>query len=183
MTEEHEESNLDVSTDSESVTEVDELEEVKSQLLRALADYQNLQRRMVDDISSARTNSIKPFLSVLDDLQRVRNSVADEELESPWVQGLILGVQKFQHTLDSLGIRTFGEVGDIFDPKAHEAISLVPGPDGKILELIAVGYTSQGKLIRPAIVVVGEGEIEDQDDASENNSDRITNESPNWNEV
>ena len=183
MTEEHEESNLDVSTDSESVTEVDELEEVKSQLLRALADYQNLQRRMVDDISSARTNSIKPFLSVLDDLQRVKNSVADEELESPWVQGLILGVQKFQHTLDSLGIRTFGEVGDIFDPKAHEAISLVPGPDGKILELIAVGYTSQGKLIRPAIVVVGEGEIEDQDDASENNSDRITNESPNWNEV
>ena len=77
MTEEHEESNLDVSTDSESVTEVDELEEVKSQLLRALADYQNLQRRMVDDISSARTNSIKPFLSVLDDLQRVKNSVAD----------------------------------------------------------------------------------------------------------
>ena len=62
MTEEHEESNLDVSTDSESVTEVDELEEVKSQLLRALADYQNLQRRMVDDISSALTNSIKPFL-------------------------------------------------------------------------------------------------------------------------
>ncbi len=183
MTEEHEESNLDVSTDSETVTEVDELEEVKSQLLRALADYQNLQRRMVDDISSARTNSIKPFLSVLDDLQRVKNSVADEELESPWVQGLILGVQKFEHTLDSLGIRTFGEVGDIFDPKAHEAISLVPGPDGKILELIAVGYTSQGKLIRPAIVVVGEGEIEDQDDASENNSDRITNESPNWNEV
>ena len=183
MTEEHEESNLDVSTDSESVIEVDELEEIKSQLLRALADYQNLQRRMVDDISSARTNSIKPFLSVLDDLQRVKNSVADEELESPWVQGLILGVQKFEHTLDSLGIRTFGEVGDIFDPKAHEAISLVPGPDGKILELIAVGYTSQGKLIRPAIVVVGEGEIEDQDDASENNSDRITNESPNWNEV
>ena len=183
MTEEHEESNLDVSSDSESVIEVDELEEVKSQLLRALADYQNLQRRMVDDISSARTNSIKPFLSVLDDLQRVKNSVADEGLESPWVQGLILGVQKFEHTLDSLGIRTFGEVGDIFDPKAHEAISLVPGPDGKILELIAVGYTSQGKLIRPAIVVVGEGEIEDQDDASENNSDRITNESPNWNEV
>ncbi|MBO40429.1 MAG: nucleotide exchange factor GrpE [Chloroflexota bacterium] len=183
MTEEHEESNLDVSSDSESGIEVDELEEVKSQLLRALADYQNLQRRMVDDISSARTNSIKPFLSVLDDLQRVKNSVADEELESPWVQGLILGVQKFEHTLDSLGIRTFGEVGDIFDPKAHEAISLVPGPDGKILELIAVGYTSQGKLIRPAIVVVGEGEIEDQDDASENNSDRITNESPNWNEV
>ena len=183
MTEEHEESNLDVSSDSESGIEVDELEEVKSQLLRALADYQNLQRRMVDDISSARTNSIKPFLSVLDDLQRVKNSVADEELESPWVQGLILGVQKFEHTLDSLGIRTFGEVGDIFDPKAHEAISLVSGPDGKILELIAVGYTSQGKLLRPAIVVVGEGEIEDQDDASENNSDRITNESPNWNEV
>ena len=45
MTEEHEESNLDVSTDSESVIEVDELEEAKSQLLRALADYQNLQRR------------------------------------------------------------------------------------------------------------------------------------------
>ena len=99
------------------------------------------------------------------------------------MQGLILGFQKFEHTLESLGIRTFGEVGDIFDPKAHEAISLVPGPDGKILELIAVGYMSQGKLIRPAIVVVGEGEIEDQDDASENNRDQITSESPNWNEV
>ncbi len=183
MSEEHEESSLDLSPGSESVLGVEELEEVKSQLLRALADYQNLQRRMVDDISSARTNSIKPFLSVLDDLQRVKNSVSDEELESPWVQGLVLGVQKFEHTLDSLGIRTFGEVGDIFDPKSHEAISLVPGPDGKILELIAVGYTSQGKLIRPAIVVVGEGEIEDEDVTAEDHGDQPVQESPNWNEV
>ena len=183
MSEEHEESNLDAATGSDPVIEVDELEEVKSQLLRALADYQNLQRRMVDDISSARTNSIKPFLSVLDDLQRVKNSVTDEELESPWVQGLILGVQKFEHTLDSLGIRTFGEVGDTFDPKSHEAISLIAGPDGKILELIAVGYISQGKLIRPAIVIVGEGEKEEKDDADENHGVQIRNESPDWNEI
>jgi len=183
MSEEHDEANLDAAIESESIIEVDELEEVKSQLLRALADYQNLQRRMVDDISSARTNSIKPFLSVLDDLRRVKNSVIGEELESPWVQGLILGVQKFEHTLDSLGIRAFGEVGDTFDPKSHEAISLISGPDGKILELIAVGYMSKGKLIRPAIVVVGEGEIEDEDVADENHGDQTRNESPDWNEI
>ncbi len=183
MSEEHEESNLEAQTGSESVVEVDELQEVKSQLLRALADYQNLQRRVADDISSARTNSIKPFLSVLDDLQRVRSSITDEELESPWAQGLILGVQKFEHTLDSLGFRAFGEVGDTFDPKSHEAISLVRGPDGKILELIALGYTNQGKLIRPAIVVVGEGETDDEDVVDENHNSKAGNESPNWNEV
>jgi molecular chaperone GrpE len=158
-----------------------ELDEVKAQLLRSLADYQNLQRRSSEDLVNARLDALKPFLNVLDDLQRAVQAVQAVEAdanESPWVQGVTLAVQKFENTLVNRGVRTYGEVGDIFDPKLHEAVGLTAGPDGQILEVIAGGYEVGEKVIRPALVIVGESQEKETegDDSSGNGSASVWNE-------
>jgi molecular chaperone GrpE len=151
---------------------------VKAQLLRSLADYQNLQRRSSEDLVNARLDALKPFLNVLDDLQRAVQAVQADVNESPWVQGVTLAVQKFENTLVNRGVRTYGEVGDIFDPKLHEAVGLTAGPDGQILEVIAGGYEVGEKIIRPALVIVGEGQEKETegDDSCGNGSASVWNE-------
>jgi molecular chaperone GrpE len=149
--------------------------------LRSLADYQNLQRRSSEDLVNARLDALKPFLNVLDDLQRAVQAVQAVEAdanESPWVQGVTLAVQKFENTLVNRGVRTYGEVGDIFDPKLHEAVGLTAGPDGQILEVIAGGYEVGEKVIRPALVIVGEGQEKETegDDSSGTGSASVWNE-------
>ena len=169
---------IDKSVDS-PVSLESELDEVKAQLLRSLADYQNLQRRSSEELVNARLDALKPFLNALDDLQRAVQSIEADENESPWVQGVTLAVQKFENILVNRGVKAYGEIGEMFDPKLHEAVGLAVGHDGQILEVIAGGYEVGEKIIRPALVIVGEGqkkEAED-DDSSENSSASV------WNEV
>lgn len=155
-----------------------ELEDVKAQLLRSLADYQNLQRRSSEDLVNARLDALKPFLSVLDDLQRAVHAIEADANQSPWVEGVSLAVQKFENTLSNRGVRSYGEVGEMFDPKLHEAVGLTAGPDGQILEVIAGGYEVGERVIRPALVIVGEGQTKEteDDDSSGKSSTSIWNE-------
>ena len=155
-----------------------ELDDVKAQLLRSLADYQNLQRRSSEDLVNARLDALKPFLSVLDDLQRAVHAIEADANQSPWVEGVSLAVQKFENTLSNRGVRSYGEVGEMFDPKLHEAVGLTAGPDGQILEVIAGGYEVGERVIRPALVIVGEGQTKEaeDDDSSGKSSTSIWNE-------
>ena len=77
------------------------------------------------------------------------------------------------------GVRAYGEVGDIFDPKLHEAVGLTAGPDGQILEVIAGGYEVGEKVIRPALVIVGEG----QEKETEGDNSGGTGSASVWNEL
>lgn len=168
---------VDELVDSSSSLE-SELNDVKAQLLRSLADYQNLQRRSSEDLVNARLDALKPFLSVLDDLQRAVQAIEADANQSPWVEGVTLAVQKFENTLLNRGVQTYGEVGEVFDPKLHEAIGLTAGPDGQILEVIAGGYEVGEKIIRPALVIVGEGQRKEteEDDSSRESSNSVWNE-------
>ena len=168
---------VDELVDSSSSLE-SELDDVKAQLLRSLADYQNLQRRSSEDLVNARLDALKPFLSVLDDLQRAVQAIEADANQSPWVEGVTLAVQKFENTLLNRGVQTYGEVGEVFDPKLHEAIGLTAGPDGQILEVIAGGYEVGEKIIRPALVIVGEGQRKEteEDDSSRESSNSVWNE-------
>ena len=156
-----------------------ELDEMKAQLLRSLADYQNLQRRSSEDLVNARLDALKPFLNVLDDLQRAVQAIEADANDSPWVEGVTLAVQKFENALVNRGVRAYGEVGDIFDPKLHEAVGLTAGPDGQILEVIAGGYEVGEKVIRPALVIVGEG----QEKETEGDNSGGTESASLWNEL
>jgi molecular chaperone GrpE len=70
--------------------------------------------------------------------------------------------------LDSNGVLEIEADGKKFDPNLHEAISQAPGEEGKIISVIQRGYQVQDRVLRPALVQVGNGEsVEEQDNKKE----------------
>ncbi|MEA3355448.1 MAG: nucleotide exchange factor GrpE [Patescibacteria group bacterium] len=126
---------------------------IKNQLKRALADYQNLKKRIEKDKSDyvkfAISSIIDKLLSVLDDLER-----ADQHLKD---KGLKLAINQFKSILDLEGVKEIKVLNQEFDPKTSDCVELIKGPKNKIIEIIKKGYTIHEKVLRPAQVKVGQG--------------------------
>lgn len=145
-----------------------ELEQMRAQYARALADYQNLQRRSREDRAEvnrlALAGVVISLLPVLDDLQRAietaDNAAASAEtaVEGSWLDGVRLVAQKFGQTLQQFGVEEIHALGQPFDPNLHEAVSGAPGPEGQVVHLLRRGYTLKGQVLRAAMVMVGNGE-------------------------
>ena len=146
--------------------------ELENQLKRAVADYQNLEKR-VSEGRSELTNFVgaelvKKLLPVLDHLETALAGIKQsgpalsdperaERVEGEsngWVKGVELAVKEFNQVLESEGLGQI-EAGGQFDPSLHEAVDTREGPDNSILEVVRKGYNLNGKVIRPAQVVVG----------------------------
>lgn len=151
--------------------------ELENQLKRAVADYHNLEKR-VSEGRSELTNFVgaelvRKLLPALDHLEQALSGVSDQEKQSGWFKGVELAVKELQSVLQSEGL---GEImadpstalgtGVQFDPSLHEAVDIKMGEDNMILEVVRKGYTLNGKVLRPAQVVVGrkhpEKETEEQ---------------------
>jgi len=142
-----------------------ELEQARHAHARAVADYQNLRRRSNEERGEQARLTMKTlvlnYLPVLDDLNRALDSVSDhEELsDHPWVEGVRIVQRKFSAILEAAGAKAIdSEVGAPFDPELHEAVAHQPGPLNEIIGVIQSGYVLDGMVIRPAMVVVGNGE-------------------------
>jgi molecular chaperone GrpE len=137
----------------------DGLKNLENQLKRALADYQNLEKRIESEksdwIKLANKDFILKILPTLDHLETALKGVKDTGKNSPWLSGIELAVGEFRKILKEEGLEQVQT--ESFDPNLHEAVEVREGPDGKILDIIQMGYTLNGKLIRPAKVVVGKG--------------------------
>jgi len=129
--------------------------EMEGNWKRALADYQNLQKRTAEErltiASFANAALLTRLLPVLDNLEKVVLYVNDS--------GLKLTVKEFTRVLSEEGIEEFAVLGDDFDPAAMEALETVPGEEGKVVEVINKGYRFKGKILRPAGVKVGQKEV------------------------
>ena len=137
------------------------VEELENQLKRAVADYQNLEKR-VQEGRSELTNFmgaelIKRLLPVLDHLDAALNGVTEQ---SGWVKGVELAVKEFKQVLQSEGLEEISCEGE-FNPALHEAVDTREGNDNMILEIVKKGYNLNGKVIRPAQVVVGQSTIKE----------------------
>lgn len=126
-------------------------EDFKEKYLRALADYQNLEKQTQawkeDFVQFANIGLIKKLLEVLDDLEKALEHIDDE--------GLRLVVTKLQSILKSEGLEELELIGKEFDPNSAEVISTMPGDkDNIIVEVAQKGYKFKDKVIRPAKVVV-----------------------------
>ncbi|MBI3109682.1 nucleotide exchange factor GrpE [Candidatus Daviesbacteria bacterium] len=137
--------------------------ELENQLKRAVADYQNLEKR-VQEGRSELTNFmgaelIKRLLPVLDHLERALSSASELEKESGWFKGVELAVKELNQVLQSEGLGEIQADGG-FDPTLHEAVDTRVGEDNKIIEVVRKGYTLNGKVLRPAQVVVGRKQLE-----------------------
>ena len=138
--------NDDIVIDLQNKLEISE-----KNYFRALADYQNLQRRTEDERRSiilySNAKLIKEMLGILDDLYACLAHINDQGLKSI--------VNKFEKILKDEGLTEIETAGKDFNPEIHEAIESVDGEDNKIVKTHRKGYMLNDKLIRPALVAVG----------------------------
>lgn len=128
---------------------------------RTAADFANFKRRVEQERGeSARFASaalIINLLPVYDDLERATGSVDANLAGLNWVQGVVAIQRKFWHLLEGMGVSEITAAGEAFDPALHEAVANQPGDEGKVLHVVQKGYRLGDKVIRPAMVIVGEG--------------------------
>jgi molecular chaperone GrpE len=128
---------------------------------RATADYLNFKKRVEQERGEtarlAQAALVINLLPVYDDLDRAVTSVDAGLAGLNWVQGVVAIHQKFARLLEAMDVREIEAADAQFDPSRHEAIGQAPGPDGKVLQVVQKGYTLGDKVIRPAMVIVGEG--------------------------
>lgn len=147
----------------------DTIDSLENQLKRAVADYRNLESRISQGRSEL-TNFVgaelvRKLLPILDHLEQVLTGISEEEKQSGWVKGVELAVKEFKQVLQQEGLDEIVAdpsislgTGSQFDPSLHEAIDTQEGGDNKILKVVRIGYTLNGKVLRPAQVVVGRKE-------------------------
>ncbi|MCC6236263.1 MAG: nucleotide exchange factor GrpE [Dehalococcoidia bacterium] len=152
--------------DAASIEELTaELERTRAAYQRAMADYQNLQRRSREDRAEQTRLTMKTlvlnYLPVLDDLNRALDSVTQhpELADHAFVDGVRMVQRKFTSVLEGAGVQAIeAGTGVAFDPQHHEAVAYTPGPLNQVVAVIQAGYVLDSTIIRPAMVVVGNGE-------------------------
>jgi molecular chaperone GrpE len=139
-----------------------ERDEHLDDLKRVAADFENYRTRVVRDQASlaarAHERLVKEMLPVLDDLERAL-SAAEEHQEAKLEEGVRLVHRELQEALAKEGLEEIGTNGH-FDPHVHEALLSQPSEldDGAILEVLQKGYRLGDQVLRPARVVVSQGE-------------------------
>jgi len=139
-----------------------ELAEARDQVLRAQAEVQNTRRRAEQDVERARKYALERFCSellpVVDNLERALESASgDDEQLRPIAEGVELTLKSFLNALGKFNIEPVDPAGEPFDPQFHQAMSSVENPDVEPNTVVAVmqkGYTLNGRLVRPAMVMV-----------------------------
>lgn len=139
------------------------LAEQRDSVMRAKAEVQNMRRRCEQDVEKAHKFALEKFagslLSVSDNLERALQAVPDREDErvSGLVEGVELTLKDLQETFARFNIEQVDPEGEPFDPQLHEAMSMQPSPDvepNTVLTVVQKGYTLNGRVLRPAMVVV-----------------------------
>ena len=136
----------------------DENSELKDKWQRALADYQNLERRTQTEISqrvSEKTNNLLlNFLNIYEDFLRAENSLSKEKINTDGIQAVI---KNMENLLAENNIKPIEAIGEIFDPQIHEAVSIVEDDsldDGTITQEVSKGYISGKAILKPSKVIV-----------------------------
>ena len=159
----------------EAIARVQELEEqLKTQieeaankeqdiLLRSRAEIENLRRRTEQDVEKAHKFALEKFskdiLNTIDNLERALATPANKEDESvkALFDGVELTLKELVSTVGRLGVEAVGVVGEAFNPDLHQAISMQPAEgfeSNQISVVLQKGYTLNGRVIRPAMVMV-----------------------------
>jgi molecular chaperone GrpE len=141
-------------------------EAAKEQSLRSQAEAQNARRRAEQDVEKAHKfgleRIVNDLLPVVDNLERALATTADADAAlAPFIEGIQLTLKSFLDALARHQVAVVDPQGEPFDPQFHEAVSALPNPDvepNTVINVFQKGYTLNGRLIRPAMVVVAKGE-------------------------
>ena len=135
------------------------LKDANDKFLRTLAEYDNYRKRSVREKEQAYADSkasvLSEILPVLDNFERAAGN-RDAALED-YQKGIDMIFKQFQDILTKLGVESFGEKGDAFDPNLHSAVMHTEEegePENAISEVFSKGYKLGDKILRPAVVKV-----------------------------
>lgn len=147
-----------------------EIEDLKDQRLRLVAEMENLRRRTAREVKDAKSYAISGFardmLQVSDNLQRALSAVpeqaegaADNGLKT-LIEGVELTERAMLSALERHGVRKLDPKGQKFDPNFHQAMFEVPNPEvpnNTVIEVVQTGYVIADRMLRPAMVGVAKG--------------------------
>lgn len=136
-----------------------ELNETKDKLLRVMAEYDNFRKRSQKEKEMAygdtKASTIAEFLPVYDNFIRAMSADATD-LDS-FKKGIEMIFNQYGETFKKLGVESFGEKGETFDPNIHNAVMHGEDdtlPENSISDVFSTGYKMGDRVIRPAIVKV-----------------------------
>ena len=160
-----------LTTENETTTEIDPIEELKSDLekekdksLRLFAEFENFRKRTnkerIELFSTASEGLMSAILPVLDDFDRALLEIEKSD-NAAHLEGIVLINNKLRETLKAKGLNIVEtNQGDIFNADIHEAITQIPAPSddlkGKVIDVIEKGYALGEKIIRFPKVVIGQ---------------------------
>ena len=141
-------------------------ERAQDDLLRVKAEMQNLRRRTEQDVEKAHKYGVEKFstelLGVIDNLERALLAAKEHEDESSKAihDGVSLTLKSFNDCFAKFSIEAVDPIGEPFDPQLHQAIATQESSDSEpnsVIEVVQKGYTLNGRVIRPAMVMVSKG--------------------------
>ncbi len=137
-----------------------EVETQQDRYLRAVAEFDNARKRAARDREEhtrfANESVIRELLPVLDNFDRALQA-ARAEPAAPVVAGVELIQRELLRVLEKFGLASFTSVGQPFDPERHEAVARIQTtehPDMTVVRETARGYMLNGRVLRPAMVIV-----------------------------
>lgn len=156
-------SEIDIDAFQARIQELEEEVKVaKEGQARANADAYNAQKRMEQETEKSRKFALQKFakelLEVVDNLERAIVSVhADDDADDAILEGVKLTHKSFLAVLNKFGVEVVDPQGDKFNADLHEAVGIDPEAPADIVgEVLQKGYTLNGRLLRPAMVRVGQ---------------------------
>jgi len=152
--------------EEEQVSETEQLQQqvadANDNVLRIQAEMQNMRRRAERDVENAHKFALDKFsadlLPVVDNLERALSAIdSADESQKAIAEGIELTLKSFLDVLVRFKVEAVDPAGQPFDANLHQAVSMVPNPDmepNTVMDVFQKGYTLNGRLIRPAMVVV-----------------------------
>ena len=123
------------------------------QLKRALADYQNLKKRVegerLEFVKYVLEQFLAKLLPALDGLEAAQTHLND--------QGLDLAIKQLKTVFEEEAVKEMNLLNQPFDPKLAECVEIIPGVKDAVIEITQKGYLLNDKVLRPARVKVGKG--------------------------
>ena len=152
----------------EEESELSELEqaqarvaEVRDRMARLQAEMENLRKRTARDVENAHKFALESFsrelLTVADSMDLGLNAARETEEVASILEGMELTRKQMLGVMEKFNVEIMDAQGVRFDPEQHEAMTMVPNPEmepNTVMDVIQKGYTLNGRLLRPARVIV-----------------------------
>lgn len=142
----------------------------KDTAIRAKADSENIRRRAEREISNASKFALEKFakeiLAVVDSLEKALEHPVENDAQTAMREGIELTYKLLIDTLNKFSIQQISPLGDAFDPGLHEALVMQESEEhepNSVMHVIQMGYSLNGRLIRPARVIVAKGKAPEID--------------------